>query len=430
MKLEEKIINYRREFHTYPELGWREIRTSARIAEILDQMGCEKIYVGKEAINPDSILSLVRMTEEEKTQQMQQAIAEGASEKWVAKAEGYPGVVAEFDSGKAGKVIAFRFDIDALPDTEEAIAGRKSYDEGYISKHEGIIHSCGHDGHTAIGLGLAELLAQKKDSFTGKIRLLFQPAEETYSGAESIRDQGWLDDVDNFVALHLILSHEGNPMESGSLSGGSNDFLSDTQLDVDFIGKAAHPAGASQEGKNAILAAATAILNLHAIAKHEEGLSVVNVGIVKGGAAANVIAPNASITVEYRGESKSITAYLKDRVHIVIQAAADMYGCDLNILDYGEIPTAKSDEELIDQIIAVGAEIPFFKKIHRYSNVGGTDDATVMMNHVQKRGGKASYFSIGADAPAALHNSGFDFDEAVLEPAAQLLYKLCLKLNQ
>lgn len=427
--LQKKMVKYRREFHQYPELGWREIRTSARIAEILSKMGYKDIYVGKNAINPDSILSLVRMNDSEKEENINRAISEGASIKWIEKMDGYPGVVLEVDTGKPGNITALRFDIDALPDIEEGYDGRRSYDEGYISKHHGIIHSCGHDGHIAIGLGLAELLIRNKSKLKGKIRLLFQPAEETFSGAESMRDRGWLDDVDNFLAIHLMLTYNGEPMKSRSLSGGSNDFLSDRQLDIEFIGRAAHPAGASQEGKNAILAAATAILNLHSIAKHEEGLSVINVGMVSGGVAANTIAPNATISIEYRGETKNISSYLENRVYTIIKSAARMYDCEIDILDYGEVPTAKSDESLIDVVLEAGKEIEWFNEIYRYSSVGGTDDATVMMRYVQENGGRATYFGIGADGPAPVHNSGYDFDENVLEPTARLLYNICRKLG-
>ncbi|MDF2677564.1 MAG: amidohydrolase, partial [Bacillota bacterium] len=122
------------------------------------------------------------------------AVEQGANLNWVLKTEGYTGVVAEFDSGKKGPVIGFRFDIDALPYEEPKEIGFKPFDEGYISHNSKKVHACAHDGHTAIGLGLAEEIIKNKNNIKGKIKFFFQPAEETFSGAESIVAKGHLDE--------------------------------------------------------------------------------------------------------------------------------------------------------------------------------------------------------------------------------------------
>lgn len=115
-------------------------------------------------------------------------------------------------------------------------------------------------------------------------------------------DKGHLDDVMNFIAVHIALSAENKPLPSHTIACGCRDFLSDRQLDVYLEGKAAHPCGASQEGKNALLAACSAALNIHSIAPHEEGLCRVNVGEIHAGVCANTIAPNAMMRIEYRGQ--------------------------------------------------------------------------------------------------------------------------------
>lgn len=419
-KLKEKIISYRREFHKYPELGWREIRTTARIAEILDKLGFENLKVGIEAVDTKAIIELVKLNEDEKREEMNRAISQGADKGWVEKTKGYPGVVAEFDSGIEGPVVAFRFDIDALPDLQPAIKGYRPFDENFISQNENIVHSCGHDGHVAIGLGLAEEIMNNKGKLKGKVRLLFQPAEEYYSGADSMIFKGYLDDVDYLFTMHIGLSHEGRPLPSHSIVGGCNDFLSCNQYDVYFEGVSAHPCGASQEGKNALLAACTAALNIHAIAPHEEGLLRVNVGEIHAGTSPNTIAPNALIKIEFRGENNNISKYAKDRVLAIIDGAAKMYDVKYRIVDYGEIPTAQSDKECIEIVKEAAKKVEWFEKIYDLGNVGGSDDATVMMQRVQQRGGKATYLGLGADVNAPLHNSQFDFDEEVLIAGVEL----------
>lgn len=183
-----KFIEYRREFHHYPEIGWREIRISARVAEILEGMGY-RCLMGKDVLNLDTI-AFEMLTEEERQAEMNRAVSQGADPSYVERTEGYPGVIAELDTGKEGPVTAFRFDIDCLPYQEPEKEGFRPFDEGYISCNAECVHACGHDAHTAIGLGLAEALIKKGDELKGKLRIIFQPAEERYNGAQSIVDKG------------------------------------------------------------------------------------------------------------------------------------------------------------------------------------------------------------------------------------------------
>ncbi len=414
------IIKYRREFHKYPEIGWREYRTTARIAEILQEIGFENIKVGKDAVDIYSIVDAVKLTEDECKYEMKRAVEQGANVNWVLKTEGYTGVVAEFNSGKKGPVIGFRFDIDALPYEEPKEIGFKPFDEGYISDNSKKVHACAHDGHTAIGLGLAEEIIKNKSNIKGKIKLFFQPAEETFSGAESIVAKGHLDDVDYFVGMHIAVSSNNLPLLSKSIACGCNDFLSVRQIDVYYEGKSAHPCGASHEGKNALLAACTAALNLHSIAPHEEGLFRVNVGEIHAGVVANTIAPNALMKVEYRGENENISKYAKSRVETIIDSAAKMYDLKYHIKDYGEVPTAKSDVEMMNKVREAAKKISYYEYICDYGNVSGSDDASVMMRKVQSNGGKSVYIGLGANVTEPVHNARFDFDEEILSPAVEL----------
>ena len=422
-----QFIEYRREFHHYPEIGWREMRTSARIAEILEGMGY-RCLMGDEVVKLESI-DFEMLSDEEKKAEMERAVAQGANPDYVKRTNGYPGVICELDTGKEGPVTAYRFDIDCLPYDEPQKEGFRPFDEGYISCNAGCVHACGHDAHTAIGLGLAYELMQRKDKLKGKMRIIFQPAEERYNGAHAIVDKGHLDDVKNFISVHMALTAEGWPLPSNTIACGCKDFLSDDQIDVTFHGKAAHPCGASQEGKNALLAACTAALNLHAIAPHEEGLCRVNVGVLNAGVVANTIAPNAFMSIEYRGQTRTIAEYARKRVFDILDGAAKAYDMEYTYVDFGEIPAAQSSDAMMEVIERAAEKVSWFEKIYFEGNVGGTDDASVMINKVQDNGGIATYVGIGCDTTQTLHNAEFDLDEDSIPAAIEMLTHAVEELN-
>ncbi len=427
-RVQDKCTKYRREFHRFPELGWHEFRTSARVAEILSDIGYE-VLMGADVVNRDSIGEPERLSEEETRREMERAIDQGASPEYLDKTGGLTGVVAVLDTGRDGPVTAFRFDMDCLPGVEPEKPGYRPFDEGYISANPGYVHACGHDGHTSIGLGLAEVLMEARDELRGRIKFIFQPAEETYYGAKSIVDKGHLDDCDYFIALHIGLSHDNEPLPSGTIACGCKDFLSARQLDVMFNGRAAHPCGASQEGKNALLAACSAALNLHAIAPHEKGLFHINVGEIHAGICTNTIAPDAVLKLEYRGAEPEITEYAERRVFDVLDGTARAYDLTYDYIDYGEIPAGKSDDEMMMVIREIAKDIPWFEKVYDEGNVGGSDDATIMLTHVQKRGGIGTYIGIGADTTSVLHDPEFDYDEDCMGASIRLCAGAVAKLH-
>ena len=401
-----RFVEYRREFHHYAELGWREIRTSARIAEVLEEMGY-KCLMGTQVINEDTV-SFEMLTDEEKQAEKERAIAQGAKPEYVERTEGYPGVIAELDTGKEGPVTAFRFDIDCLPYEEPQKEGFRPFDEGYISCNAGNVHACGHDAHAAIGMGLAYELMQKKDQLKGKMRIIFQPAEERYNGAQAIVDKGHLDDAMNFISVHMALTAEGWPLPSNTIACGCKDFLSDDQIDVTFHGRAAHPCGASQEG----------------------GLCRVNVGVLNAGVVVNTIAPNAFMSIEYRGQTRTIAAYARKRVFDILDGAAKAYDMEYTYEDFGEIPAAQSSDAMMEVIERAAKKVPWFEKIYFEGSIGGTDDASVMMNKVQDNGGIATYVGIGCDTTQPLHNAEFDLDEDSIPAAIEMLVHAVEELHK
>ena len=414
-----QLTEYRREFHKYPENGWREFRTSARVAEILTGMGYD-VAMGPDVIEPGSVGEPERLSEEQIRQEMERAVRQGADPAFVERTQGWPGVMAVLDTGREGPVSAMRFEMDCLPYDEPQRPGYRPCDEGYLSCNPQSVHACGHDGHTAIGLGIAAELMKRKGELKGKIKLFFQPAEETFYGAQSIVDKGHLDDVMNFIAVHIALSAENKPLPSHTVACGCRDFLSDRQLDVYLEGKAAHPCGASQEGKNALLAACSATLNIHSIAPHEEGLCRVNVGEIHAGVCANTIAPNAMMRIEYRGQKPAISEYAGQRNFDILEGTAKAYDLKYHYVDYGEVPAGASDYAMMEVVQRAAKKVPWFQTVYFEGNVGGTDDAAVMLTKVQQNGGIGSYVGIGADTTGPVHNPEFDFDEDCLQAAVDV----------
>lgn len=414
-----QLTEYRREFHKYPENGWREFRTSARVAEILTGMGYD-VAMGPDVIEPGSVGEPERLSEEQIRQEMERAVRQGADPAFVERTQGWPGVMAVLDTGREGPVSAMRFEMDCLPYDEPQRPGYRPCDEGYLSCNPQSVHACGHDGHTAIGLGIAAELMKRKGELKGKIKLFFQPAEETFYGAQSIVDKGHLDDVMNFIAVHIALSAENKPLPSHTVACGCRDFLSDRQLDVYLEGKAAHPCGASQEGKNALLAACSAALNIHSIAPHEEGLCRVNVGEIHAGVCANTIAPDAMMRIEYRGQKPAISEYAGQRIFDILEGTAKAYDLKYHYVDYGEVPAGASDYAMMEVVQRAAQKVPWFQTVYFEGNVGGTDDAAVMLTKVQQNGGIGSYVGIGADTTGPVHNPEFDFDEDCLQAAVDV----------
>ena len=126
------------------------------------------------------------------------------------------------------------------------------------------------------------------------------------------------------------------------------------------------------------------------------------------------------MVVEYRGETPDICAYLEERVFEILDGSAKAYGMEYTYDDYGEVPAGKSDDAMMDVVRRAAVKVPWFEKIYFEGNVGGTDDAAVMMTRVQKNGGKGAYIGIGTNTTQPVHNAEFDMDEDCIDAAIDL----------
>ena len=263
--------------------------------------------------------------------------------------------------------------------------------EGFASINPGVMHACGHDSHGAIGLGVAEVMAELKDAFSGTVKLIFQPAEEGVRGAKAMVSAGIVDDVDFLFAQHVI-----SGWKKGEIACGLSGYFASQKFDVTIKGKPCHAGSSPQGGKNAIQAAAAAILNLYAIPRHSDGPTRINVGKLTAGTSRNIICPEAYMAIETRGANNKLNDYMYENAVRVLKGAAKMYDCELKIKAMGSARTAESNEELKERVEKVAKKIGGFSFVTPQAK-GGCEDYTYMMERVQEKGGLATHIGIGAD---------------------------------
>ncbi|MEB3100975.1 amidohydrolase [Ferviditalea candida] len=415
------LLERRREIHRFPEVGWTEFHTSALVAQYLHEMNW-KVKVGREIVSEEERLGVPSADKlEEHYAEVRSLLPVNPFIEHMRG--GMTGVIGVLDTGRPGPTIAFRFDLDALPVTETEQSGHFPVRHGFSSVRRGQMHACGHDGHTAIGLGLAKLLSSRIAGLSGKIKLIFQPAEEGLRGAYPMVKAGAVDDVDYFFALHL-----GLRTGQGELITGAVNFLASTKFKISFTGKAAHAGIEPEQGRNAMLAAASAVLGIHGISAHSQGKTRVNCGTLQAGTAANIIPASAELTVETRSDRANVNEYLENRVKEICKGAAAMYGVDADWRIVGKGIPCDSHPELAKLVESAAAAIRSFDKISFGVPFEASDDATYFMDAVHARGGLSTYIVLGTRLAGGHHQPDFDFFEEDLVKGVKLLSRLALNL--
>ena len=410
-ELQPWLTEIRRDFHRFPETGWLEMRTSARIAKELDAMGYT-VYTGRAAVCEGARMGVPAAKETQG--HLARVLAYGCEEAYLTDEmrEGFTGVVGEMRFGD-GPVVCLRFDIDALGMQECMESTHRPAREDFASVIPGRMHACGHDGHAAIGLGTAKVLSEMKEGLRGTIRLLFQPGEEGARGAKAMTAAGHLDDADVLIGSHIAPTES---LDDGDVTAGTWGSLATTKYDVTFTGLAAHAGGYPEQGRNALLAAAQAVTALHAIPRHSAGQSRVNVGTLHAGTGRNVIPDKAVMQLEVRGETTEINEYVASSAVAICEGAARMQGCSVEMVKMGEAEGQHSDMALIERVAAVvRRDLPQLTlSSNQNAQNWGSEDISVMMNRVQSRGGLATYMRMMTPMAGAQHTVTFDFDESVL----------------
>lgn len=416
------VISLRRDFHRHAEVGFTEFRTASTVAKELKKYGFD-VLMGDQVNKRGSMLGVPSSAYMEMCRK--RAVEDGGDSQIIKQMEGgLTGIVGVLQCG-AGPVFALRFDMDANEINETEDPKHRPVREGFLSKNPGACHSCGHDGHTAMGLGLARVLSQIKSHFRGTVKLIFQPAEEGVRGALPMVEAGVVDDVNYFVFSHLGLKLR----ESGVIATTSN-ILSTTKLHVDLAGIASHPLASPEKGRNALIAASTMALAMHSLPPMGEGsgFRIVNLGVLNAGMAQGIIAPNAHLELATFADSEAVNAELVERVLGIIEGAKTMFDVSPTIKKVGESPSASCDPEMVDLVKRAAQKVTSLRRMAPPIPLGASEDATFFMRRVQSRGGKAACVVIGADLSADHHNPFFDFDEKALEVGTQFLASLVVEV--
>ena len=418
--MQDELVAQRRDFHKYAEMGWLEMRTSSIIARKLTDLGYE-VLVGDQVTNPDDRMGVPDADVLER--EFARAKAQGADPEFVEYTKGgMTGVIGILRCGE-GPTVGMRFDIDALGVYEAKDENHRPAREGFASVNEGVMHACGHDGHGTIGLGVAKVLMAIKDQLHGTVKLIFQPAEEGVRGAKAIVDKGHLDDVD-----YLFVSHvSGRGKRTQDIIPGSYGALATCKYDVVFHGKAAHAGSSPHLGKNALLAAASAVLNLYAIPRHGGGSTRINVGTLVAGSGRNVIADEAKMQIEVRGETTELNDYVRGYTENILAGAAQMYGCTYDIRLMGSAISLHSDEVLAERVKKVCTEkLGLTCTDTLMVKSTGSEDASYMMQRVQENGGQACFFRPITEISGTSHNRYYDFGEGLLGNAVKTFAGMAL----
>jgi len=373
--MQQQLTDWRREFHMHPELGFQEIRTAAKVAEILEQIGYR-----------------------------------------VRRGVGRTGVVAEFGNGKP--VVAIRADMDALPLQE-------SNQVPYASQNPGVMHACGHDSHMAMALGAAALLSRVKIS--GTVRFLFQPSEEVaddegLSGAQRMIQDGVMDGVELVIALHVEPTTPSGAIriESGPVSGGVDSWFGEI---IGIGGHGAHP----HQSIDPFYLTAHVILALNGIVSRRLDPfdpAVVSIGSLHGGFTENVIPERVKITGTLRYTEKRV----QEQIHAEIRRAFEIartLGGNYNLIFQIGTPPMINSPKASDFIESVAVDLLGRQNVLPWKNELGAEDFGCFMELAT-----GAMFALGTGSERfqrQLHNPDFDLDESCLPVGAALLAETVLR---
>lgn len=373
-QLQPELESLRMDFHRHPELGWEEYRTSRKIAGLLSGWGYEVISSKEVCGHETGVIGILRC---------------GTS---------------------PGPVTALRFDIDALPVCEQEQPEHLPFRNGFQSQNPGVMHACGHDGHVAIGLGCAQLLSEIQTELNGTLKLIFQPSEEGARGALPITQRGWLDDVDYFLAGHII-SHELARGEDANVIPGVSSSLATTKANAVFHGRSAHAAH-PELGSDVIPAIADAVSAMHAMG----GPGFIHTGTIHAGSGRNIIADYGKLELETRAQTTPQNEQLKTQMCLALQSAARKHGvaCEIDIL--GSAPSLESTPQLTEFLRNLYYEKLTLVRPTSFASTEfpASEDAAHMMDRVKSHGGQASFLLFPARIASGLHNSDFDFPMELL----------------
>lgn len=407
-RYENEIVEWRRRFHRVPEEGWTEFETTAAVIERLESLGFA-VKIGTDVINPEAVMGRNPTLVEEAEDRARRA---GVPETLLRRMAGFTGCAGEIDTGRPGKTVGFRFELDCVVTGESDSPDHPPVREGFASTRPGLMHACGHDGHAAVGLGLAHWIADHLDELQGRFVLLFQPAEEGVRGAGAMAASGIADGLDYLFAAHA--GCEFGPGEVGVLTHG---FLATTKLDVYYEGIPAHAGSDPEKGRSALAAACQAVTSVLGIPRHSEGASRIAVGRLVAGEGRNVVPAHAFFQMEVRGATQAVNDFMTAETVRIIEGMATVYGIRCRIEKAGEAAVFECDEECVSILEKAARSVPAVSSVRRFTTERGSEDCSMLARRVRSKGGKAGYFCFGC-RHCGHHRPDFDIQDTVSLPEA------------
>ncbi|NLG70793.1 MAG: amidohydrolase [Chloroflexi bacterium] len=384
LKEAQELFDYtqklRRDFHQHPELGFQEFRTASIVARELQDLGLE-----------------------------------------VTTGVGKTGVVAMLEGQRPGPVVLLRFDMDALPIQEETGAE-------YASQNPGVMHACGHDGHTAIGLTVARLLHAHRKELCGAVKLVFQPAEEGLGGAESMVAAGVLQDPrpDFSLALHLW-----NEFPLGMISIAPGGVMAAADIfKIRINGRGGHGA-IPHLAVDTILASSQVVASLQSIVARSVSpleSAVISVTSIHGGETFNIIPSQVELSGTIRTFDPQVREGVIRRFYEIVQGTAQSHGCQAEIDLQVITPAVINDPDLAAHVQRVASQVLPEHQIDRAYRTMGSEDMAFMMQDIP-----GCYFFIGSSnsargLDAGHHQPRFDFDEQAMPQAAAVMTAAAVQL--
>ncbi|AUN31356.1 amidohydrolase [Niveispirillum cyanobacteriorum] len=391
--LEAKIIAWRRDIHQHPELGNREVRTAKLVADHLKKLGLE----------------------------VQTGVA-------------HTGVVAVLRGGKPGPVVALRADMDALPVTEQVdVPFASKVRTNYNGQDVGVMHACGHDGHVAILMGVAELLAKRRADLPGTVKFIFQPAEEgapegEEGGAELMVKQGVLDTEPKPQAIFGL--HLGSSYHAGTIAyrPGPAMAAADT-FKIVVQGRQAH-GGRPWTGVDPLVTSAQILVGLQTIVSRNMEVikepAVVTVGALNGGVRSNIIPDKAEMVGTIRTFDQGMRQEVHERIRRVAENIAESAGAKATVTIETGYPVTDNDRSLTTWAAPVLAQVAGPGKLVEGNKTTGAEDFSFFQQKIP-----GFFFWVGATPPdvpldkaPSNHSPLFKVDESSLVQGAEAMASL------
>lgn len=371
--MREQLIAWRRDLHRHPELAFEEVRTAGIVSEVLNDLGLE-----------------------------------------VQNGVGKTGVVGILEGNQGGPTVLVRADMDALPINE-------MNQTDYVSLTPNKMHACGHDGHTAIALTVASILAKQRDLLNGRIKFIFQPAEEVAGGAKAMIEDGALSDPKPDVSLGL---HLWNDMPVGTIAVTDGPMMaSAADLKIIIQGKGGH-AAQPQQTHDPIVASAQIVNALQTIISrnvHPLKTGVVSITSIHGGDAFNVIPPHVEMLGTIRAYDMNVYENMVQRLNDLVTNIAEAFNCTAEIeIELLTIPVI-NDPQVGDRLRQGFSQIAPQLQILTDERTMGAEDVSFFLKEAP-----GVYFFVGsANSDRGLdyphHHPQFDIDEESLVIGASLL---------